>query len=350
VKERGVRVASTNYLLGEGYWVGIIPLASGSSGIEIVVDPRFHAPERIRTLDAAVEWLHELEPQHGRAIDARRGQSDGFVTVDNPAYGCERVYSPQRWCLTGAAATFTDQLYSPGSDFIALGNTFVTDLVTRDLDGEDISGRLEFYNRDFQTFFAAYLVMFAGQYPAFGNQQVMGPKLLWDFSAYWSISALRFVGGKLTDMRFTQAVQAHLLTSFQLTLRLQELFKQWSELAPPEQRPGFVSMSDIPVVLDKQARLAAPVASDEELVALFAANARFLQAVAVLIFHEALRSLPGHAIDDDQGLNPLAVGLDPGRWQEDGLFDDSGISLSEARELAPGVEDGWRDQAEAAPR
>jgi flavin-dependent dehydrogenase len=348
VAGRGVRVASTNHLIGEGYWVGMIPLVSGPISVEIAADPRFHPWGRIETLDAAIDWLREHEPQLASAIDGRRDQIEDFLAVQDFAYGCERVYSPERWCLTGAAATFTDPLYSPGSDFIAFGNTFITDLVTRDLNGEDIAGRLEFYNRDFQSLFAAYLRMYTDQYPGFGNQQVMGLKLLWDFTGYWSINALRFVTGKLTDMRFTQAVQTDLVTIFQLTLRMQELFKQWRPLAMPEQGPGFVSTNNIRVVHDKQTRLAAPVADDEELVALFADNARFLQAVAVLIFHQALQSLPDSRIDEDQNINPLVVGLDPDRWEEDGLFDDSGMSLSRARELAPGLEDRWRDQAVAS--
>ena len=56
------------------------------------------------------------------------------------AHGCARVFSPDRWAMTGEAGVFTDPFYSPGSDFIAMGNDFITDLITRDLRGEDIRG------------------------------------------------------------------------------------------------------------------------------------------------------------------------------------------------------------------
>ena len=47
--ERGVRKFSTNHLMGEGYWVWLIPLASGPISVGVVADPRFHPWERINT-------------------------------------------------------------------------------------------------------------------------------------------------------------------------------------------------------------------------------------------------------------------------------------------------------------
>ena len=41
----------------------------------------------------------------------------------------------------------------------------------------------------------------------------------------------------------------------------------------------------------------------------------------------------------DEKINPYAVSLDPSRWEADGLFDGSGMSLTEARQTpAAGVE------------
>jgi len=34
--------------------------------------------------------------------------------------------------LTGEAGAFLDPFYSPGSDYIAMANTFITDLIVRD--------------------------------------------------------------------------------------------------------------------------------------------------------------------------------------------------------------------------
>ena len=47
------------------------------------------------------------------------------------SYGCKQVFSADRWALTGEAGMFLDPFYSPGSDFIAIGNTYICDLVAQ---------------------------------------------------------------------------------------------------------------------------------------------------------------------------------------------------------------------------
>ena len=135
----GIRKHSTTHLVGEGYWVWLIPLASNSHSIGIVADPRFHPFERFNTLDAALDWLPKHEPQLHDEMHERRGRRRDFLKVEDFAHGCQRVYSPDRWAITGEAGVFLDPLYSPGSDYITIANTYVTDLIKRDLDGEDVS-------------------------------------------------------------------------------------------------------------------------------------------------------------------------------------------------------------------
>ena len=47
------------------------------------------------------------------------------------------MFSPDRWALVGVPGVFADPFYSPGSDFIAQGNTFTTEIIKSDLEGED---------------------------------------------------------------------------------------------------------------------------------------------------------------------------------------------------------------------
>ena len=55
--------------------------------------------------------------------------------------------SQRAWALTGEAGGVHSPFYSPGSDFIGMSNTFITDLITRDLDGEPVEERVIAYNR-----------------------------------------------------------------------------------------------------------------------------------------------------------------------------------------------------------
>ena len=118
MQQQKVRWLYTNHLMGEGYWVWLIPLGTGAISIGIVADPRFHPFERISTLEAALEWLDEHEPLVADAVRSRPDDVQDFLRVEDYAYQVERVYSPERWCLTGDAGAFTDPFYSPGSDFI----------------------------------------------------------------------------------------------------------------------------------------------------------------------------------------------------------------------------------------
>ena len=49
----GDRAMSTNHLMGEGYWVWLIRLASGATSVGIVADPAFHAFDEFNTLARA---------------------------------------------------------------------------------------------------------------------------------------------------------------------------------------------------------------------------------------------------------------------------------------------------------
>jgi hypothetical protein len=56
-----------------------------------------------------------------------------------------------------------------------------------------------------------------------------------------------------------------------------------------------------------------------------------MEAFAVLAFSRAAQNLGDAAPGEDVKINPYAVGLDPEKWEADGLFDGSGMSLAEAR-------------------
>jgi len=66
------RWLSTNHLVGEGYWVWLIPLASGSHSVGIVADARLHPLKRINTFGRALDWLREFQPRLAEDIETKR--------------------------------------------------------------------------------------------------------------------------------------------------------------------------------------------------------------------------------------------------------------------------------------
>lgn len=296
----GLRWLSTNHLMGRGYWVWLIPLSSGSTSIGVVADPALHPFERINSFERAMQWLAEHEPQCARMIRPERLQD--FKVLRHYAHGCARVFSADRWCLTGECGVFLDPLYSVGTDFIALSNTFITDFICRDLAGEGgIEARIERAQRFYFMFFEFALMEFEGQYSIFGNARVTAAKSLWDTLSYLGSLALVFAHGKLCDWDFIDAVAPDLDRFQALNARVQRLFREWEDFDHRQQRP--FGPADIPAFGSFERDLAALHAHHRDLLAdlsekalrlRIAENLRFCEGFATELFRRAA-GLPGDA-------------------------------------------------------
>ena len=98
-----------------------------------------------------------------------------------------------------------------------------------------------------------------------------------------------------------------------------------------------VTYGQLAPYIEAQADMAHPAEGDE-VFENSAKNVKYLKALAVWIFHRAARNLPEQP-DENRGINPLAISLHPERWEADGLYSDDGISLVQAREMLPGIEE-----------
>jgi flavin-dependent dehydrogenase len=347
--ERGIRKFSTNHLMGEGYWVWLIPLASGPISIGIVADPRFHPWDEINTLDAALDWINRHEPQLGESLSARRDDVEDFLKVENFAYSATRVFSPERWGMTGVAGVFADPFYSPGSDFIARGNTYATDLITRDLDGEDVSERADAHNKAFLEAFDTLLDnTYTRQYELWGDAEVMSAKIMWDFIVYWATGALPFFHRKLTDLEFNAAVADDVARTRAIGNRVQQFFREWHALGQRDFRNVMVGNVAFPALLKLHHDLTAPL-DDAKLRQRYKRNADTCEAIAVIFFHKALERAGANGIDSETKIKPTAITLDRSRWESEGLIDPNGISLTEARNRIPGIQYALVDELAAAP-
>ena len=141
--QNGFRQYSTTHLMGRGYWAWIIRLASRSTSVGIVADPRLHPLDGFNQVNRFIDWLEEYEPLLGDLIRRNEEIIQDFHAIKKLAFTTEQVYSMNRWVLVGDAALFTDPLYSLGSDFIGMGNSLVTDMVRHDLAGHDLTERRE---------------------------------------------------------------------------------------------------------------------------------------------------------------------------------------------------------------
>jgi flavin-dependent dehydrogenase len=350
MEERGLRQLSTNHICGEGYWIWLIPLSSGPISIGIVADPRFHPWERMNTLEGAIEWIREHEPQLGEALDSRRDQVEDFLKIENFSYGTKQSFSgSDRWCLVGEAGPFLDPFYSPGSDYIAMSNTFTTDLITRELDGEDVTERAEAHNDLFLNAYRVHLTFYEKQYEFWHNPLVMNVKIGGNNILYWGTLGLLFFHRKFTDLEFMAAVRPDLERIWGVTRALEAMYREWNGIENREWRRAMVPTAAFPAMFERHVDMAGEF-DDETLKKKLASTAELMEAYAVLAFHRAATALPDGAPGEDEKINPYAISLDPNRWEADALLGGEGLSVSEARQTpAAGMENLFMEAIARGP-
>jgi flavin-dependent dehydrogenase len=336
IRARGQRMLSTCHLMGEGYWVWLIPLASGSHSIGIVADPRFHPFEQIDTLDGSLEWLSRHEPQLAGVIAGRRNDVQDFLTIEDFSLGAKRVFSPQRWALTGDAGVFLDPFISPGSDFIAIANTLITDAIARDLAGEDVADRVERFNDLYLHLFDTRLEEYVDQYELLGNSLVVTAKRIVDNIAYHAVAVL-FAKGRIAELPFNPAIAEPLERILGLMGRIQSVLLAWHRLEPESREGVFLFPPQAVGTLREMMVRTAEAADEDALRDLLRSFAEVAEAVAVLVFHRAASRLPGGGVDPDRRIDPYAIGLDPERSVKAGLTAGRGLTLAEARARVEGL-------------
>ena len=246
---------STNHLMGQGYWVWLIPLASGSTSMGIVAAEEFHSLSDFNSLDKAVRWLEKHEPQCAEAVRDNLDHIQDFRAIKRYAVECKQVFSANRWGITGEAGFFHDPFYSPGSDFIAFSNTFLTDLIRRDLTGKGHRIRAFSYDRIFKRFYYGTVTAYQDQYVMFGNPTVMPVKILWDYLVYWSITGFIFMHEQMCRQSMYLRNLSRLTQLGKVNHFMQEFFRTWHDATAAMPASGKVDISQVPIIREMNQRL-----------------------------------------------------------------------------------------------
>ena len=227
------RWQSTNHLCGPGYWLWLIPLGSGAHSVGIVADAKMHPIAGMNTFERAMAWMAEHQPGVAAVIrgvlDDKPDALMDFAFFRDFSYGCRQVFSAERWALTGDAGLFLDPFYSPGSDFIAISNTYITELIKHDRADEPLRTPALFYGEVYQSLYQSTLALYTDQYRLFGNARVMPIKVLWDYTYYWGVLCQLFFQGRLTDRVMFADLHEPLLRARQLNLSVQTFLRAWGD-------------------------------------------------------------------------------------------------------------------------
>ncbi|WP_156669904.1 NAD(P)/FAD-dependent oxidoreductase [Mycobacterium sp. E3305] len=275
----GDRALSTNHLMGEGYWVWLIRLASGSTSVGIVADPAFHPFDRFNTLSKARSWLTEHEPQCAAVLAEHEHLIKDFRVMKNYSHGATKVYDGRdRWCLTGDSGIFLDPLYSSGLDLVAIGNGLITDMIVRELDGEDVVARSGISDSLFRSLTDMWLAVYCDQYALMGSPAVMSAKVIWDIAFYWGFVGLLYRNGRFVTVADDPQVVPHLEGLIKLSNRTQRFFREWAAVETARPSAGFV---DLYSPLNFMVSLhTAMIGESPDIAAQFRANARLLHQLA----------------------------------------------------------------------
>lgn len=224
------RWRSTNHMCGPGYWFWLIPLASGSHSLGIVCDAKLHPLDTMNTHAKAMDWLREHQPGVAAAIERGAHPVQDFMFLRNFSYGCKQVFSGDRWALTGEAGVFLDPFYSPGSDFIAISNTYICDLIGKDRAGLSFAPFAAIYQQLYFSFYETTLSLYQDQYPLLGDAQVMPVKVIWDYTFYWALLAPLFFAQRLTDIAMLGRLRGEFDAGRELNLAAQAVLNEWGRL------------------------------------------------------------------------------------------------------------------------
>ena len=190
------RRLSTIHFLYAGYWIWCIPLRGGITsvgvtGAFVTDDPEVRTPEGFCAFLLRHTALAQL-------LSAAKLLDLGCYR--NIAYGTRCFVHPDRWGLTGEAATSADPLYSPGGDFIALENDLLTDLIERDLAGESIAERCGAYDELLQFRHEAAMLLYRGLYGTLGSFELAVAKWDFDIGCYYNLWVQAYMRDEHLDL------------------------------------------------------------------------------------------------------------------------------------------------------
>lgn len=189
---------ATNHFCGEGFWLWVIPL-HGKTSLGLVYDAAKISSKEVGTAEKLVEWICREFPLFARDLPQRKIlHHSGFTSF---AYDGGQTISPSRWALVGEACRFSDPLYSPGGDLIAIYNTVIADAILT-AGREELAAKVRLYEPLARAFFEAYVPSYAVSYATLGDQECFSLRYAWELTVYFAFYVFPFINDLLTDRAF----------------------------------------------------------------------------------------------------------------------------------------------------
>jgi flavin-dependent dehydrogenase len=317
-----IRYYSTTHLMGNGYWIWLIPLINGNTSVGIVVDESLHDYTEFNSIQKALDWIKQKDAFVGARIESF--EILDFLGLRNYSYSSSQVFSENRWACTGEAALFPDPFYSPGSNLIGYSNSIITQLITNDIsNGEINKDRIEFYNQ-FIILQNDWLVAdIQSAYPYFGNSQVESLRYIWDIFVGWTMAAPQMFNSIYLDEQKTEKIQDTLFYFSIVAFKVRKLFSDWSRLSKGTFSFQFIDYLKIPFIKELYDRCLQKEKTIEQLIEDYTVSFRKIEEFVQVLFHMILEDCMPEQLEKigtPFWINPAAVSLSVDHWERDGLF------------------------------
>jgi 2-polyprenyl-6-methoxyphenol hydroxylase-like FAD-dependent oxidoreductase len=239
---------ATNHFMGEGLWFWVIPL-QGLTSLGLVYDNKIIPSKEVNTPEKVIDWVCREFPLLARDLPKRKILDRGFLK--SYSHGCGQTIHPSRWAMAGESGRFTDPLYSPGSDFIAVYNTLIVDAILTD-DPRQLGTKCKLYEVVMEALYESLIPSYATSYDALGDQECFTFKYTWELSIYFAFFVFPFINDFCTNQRFVVSYLNRFAELGAINKNLQgfiSAYFQWKKTArEPLDAPVFHDFMTLPAL------------------------------------------------------------------------------------------------------
>ena len=321
-KVGGERHFSTVHLMGQGYFIWVIPLSSGYTSVGIAASEDFHAFKDFNTLTKAKRWIEKEQPRfYKKLLDC---EVIDCLSVKDYSYSSTRVFSEDRWACTGESALFPDPFYSPGFNLIGFENLIITDLIKSDKENKLSVERIKEYS-DFvilQSEWVRNNVQTSYQY--FGNPFVMSLSLIWDLTIDWSIGNPQMFHLIFLDENLSNEIRKITREIPTIHYKIKNILIEMAKKKHSTRSFKFIDYYEIEFLKDLRNRTLTEGLTKQDILENHYHALKVVKKVAVAIFLLAIEELHSEKLDfftDKEGVvDAVQISLIPDDWLKESFF------------------------------
>ncbi|MFZ6012641.1 MAG: NAD(P)/FAD-dependent oxidoreductase [Bacteroidota bacterium] len=323
VKDRN-RYFSTIHLMGHGYWVWLIPLASGHTSIGVVTHDSIHNCFDHASPEKVMSWIRKHEPELADRIAGVPFVD--FKALKSYAYSTKQLFSQNRWACVGDAALFPDPFYSPGMNIIGFENTMITRMIQLDREEKLTADVVKRFNSFVISYNEWLLDTIHSAYSHFGDDQIMSLNYIWDIAVGWSIICPQMFNHIIVDDEKYEAIREYWVRFSVISAQMRQLFNDWEEVRKDRYTFEFIDYLSIPFLKEIYARNLYSGKPVDELVGDYKKNLVILEELAQTIYVMALEdAMPDKLalMDRTRKFNPQIFNLKLEPWNDlKNLYED----------------------------